>query len=192
MRVPLALTSPPIVTTDDNNLIGYCTRNCTGILLAAAGDLIAQTAENESLFEHEQPSSSAVSDTRPKSLAAAFIWERFVGFVAFGALVKGGAQHVVYGYLIPRCGPRWVQFLCDQLGWGPLGYYPLYYVVSGHVEHGRGAAESVALYASEASTVLPVYYSFWGPVQVQMEKTRKRHRRHRCFSSPLLECAARS
>eukprot|EP00614_Pseudopedinella_elastica_P029653 CAMPEP_0172618498 /NCGR_PEP_ID=MMETSP1068-20121228/81747_1 /TAXON_ID=35684 /ORGANISM="Pseudopedinella elastica, Strain CCMP716" /LENGTH=268 /DNA_ID=CAMNT_0013424763 /DNA_START=131 /DNA_END=934 /DNA_ORIENTATION=- len=118
-----------------------------GMAIAGVGDAAAQAGETEGNLD-------------------LFDAKRFMGFLAFGALIKGGCQHFVYGRIIPQIGPKYGQFLADQLGWSVLGYYPLYYVVAGWVQHGRDAADSVRLYVREAPQVLPVYYGFWAPVQL--------------------------
>ena len=69
---------------------------CTGALLAAVGDVMAQSADSEL---------SGPSDGQEAALGNTNLnidWQRFLGFVAFGALVKGIGQHYIYGKIHER------------------------------------------------------------------------------------------
>mmetsp|Transcript_86958 Transcript_86958/g.173972 ORF Transcript_86958/g.173972 Transcript_86958/m.173972 type:complete len:240 (+) Transcript_86958:80-799(+) len=126
-----------------NSLAGHM---LIGAALGGVGDVFAQQSE----------ATEGILTLKKK---------RFLGYLLFGTLVKGCCQHYLYGYWLPSLGSNWVQFAVDQFVWGPLGYYPLYYIIAGGIR-GIMPHKSVQLYASEAKLVLPTYYTFWIPLQV--------------------------
>ena len=95
-----------------------------------------------------------------------FDWWRFRGFVAFGAAVDGYIQHYFYGHWLPCLESVWIQMLVDHCLWCPLGFYPLYYIVSGLTQHQRSPRASLQCYWKDLFKVLPVYYKFWVPMQL--------------------------
>merc|ERR1712125_70007 len=94
------------------------------------------------------------------------------GFMAFGVVAKGIFQHRWYTQLLPhitraltRNQAALTSLLLDCFGWVPIGYYPVYYIITGGIVHQRGPSESIRAYRTDAPEALKTYYMFWLPIQ---------------------------
>lgn len=140
--------------------VGFAMSAMAGGLIAGAGDLTAQSSEHFLKQADGAVSSKLMSwDEVDK--------KRLLGAVTFGIACKGLFQHYYYGFCLPRIFQNApVKMLAfDSLVWVPLGYYPLYYTINGYVQRNDSPKESVAKYCKDFTSLIPVYCSFWIPVQ---------------------------
>jgi protein Mpv17 len=116
----------------------------TGGTLGAAGDLVAQSATQDSC------------DLR-----------RTAGFAAFGLCYVGGFNHYWFGWLsrqFPGTGtrPALAKLAVQQLVANPLFYLPSFYCING-VANGHGADQIVAKATDEYTSTLIKTWQTWLP-----------------------------